>query len=307
MTIHTKIVLLANLAIKKANPVFTKTQLKIVASIYDHLRKKSYISYSDLDDIIESHSEAASAVDAASHLLEQLPLRGLTSRPSDHRVPQIRDHNDVKHFLKEVESRNARGCVYVAWRKKPFEFLYIGKAGADDSGKIKRLTDPKHVDLSHALKTAQYLSLIHTKKTSANTLLKLEACLLELYFFLRKEGFIRGRRGTYLPIHNTQHPRTRLHQGDAFTEIRRIIKNLHLAADAIMKKEYGPKSKKHLPDKDIFNSTASPLTKKEDSSFKPLNNSTENHQSVTVNPPLLGQPVKTSRFYKTYKSVASSN
>ena len=303
ISIHEKVVQLARLTRKKAEGIFQKTQMDIIVRIHAHLNQKSHIYSADLEDAIEPHAESASALDAASYLLEQLPLRGLTSKPTDHRVPKIRDHDCMKKFLKGVENSNSKGCVYVAWTTKPFEFLYVGKAGADQDGNIKRLTGNAHHDLFNACRTAQWLSLIHTKKTTPSALFKLEACLLELYFFLRKEGSIKGKRGEYLPPHNRQHPKKNLHQGEAFIEIRRIVRSLSKAAEAIDKKGYGSKmdfSEQKTPDDRVslftMESNSSP-----DPSPEPLPEQGQELQATETSHQMPEQTVKEVRFFKKYK------
>ena len=317
MGIHTKIVNLAKETTKKAQGVFQKTQMDIIVRIHAHLNQKSHIYSADLDDAIKPHAEAASALDAASYLLEQLPLRGLTSKPTDHRVPKIRDHDCMKKFLKRVESSNSKGCVYVAWTTKPFEFLYVGKAGADQDGNIKRLTGNAHHDLFNACRTAQWLSLIHTKKTTLSTLLRLEACVIELYHFLRKEGFIKkGKRGKYLPPNNKQHPIKHLYQGEAFTEIRRIIRSLNKAAEDIEKREYGStmdlseqnisKISKDSESPSIMKSTPSPDSFSEPS-HEPLPEQRQELQTIETPHQPPEQTVKEVRFFKKYKPLLRSD
>ena len=305
MSIHEKIVKLAKEAEKKAERIFAKTQAEIIANISLHLEKRSNIGFNDLDIVIEDHSEAASVLDAVENILEQLPLRGLISKPTDYRLHGIRDQGDIKTFLKNVEGENSKGCVYVAWSSKPFEFLYIGKAGADQGGNIKRLTDPRHNDLKHALQTAQYLSLIHTKRTTPGSLYKLEACLIELYYFLRKNDFIKGRKDRYLPIHNSQRPKKSLHQGEAFNEIKRIIRNLTNAADAISRKEYGPKDNISLPQDNIFNAQATTSIEESDPILQPLYKDVSTHTSEADLPSLPEPNIQAGRFFKTYKSASS--
>jgi hypothetical protein len=300
MSIHAKVVRLAKEARKKAQSIFQKTQMDIIVKIHARLNQKVHIYSADLDDAIEPHAEAASAFDAASYLLQQLPLKGLKkSRPTNHRIPAVSNQKDVMRFLKEVESSNSKGCVYVAWTTKPFEFLYIGKAGADQGGNIKRLTDKTHIDLFHACRTAQWLSLIHTKKTTPSTLFRLEACLIELYYFLRKEGSIKkGKRGEYLPPNNTQHPKRHLYQGEAFTEIKRITRSLTKAAEAIAKREYG--SKMDLSEQNTSKETDESSAMESTPSPEPLPEQGQIPQAIQTQDQLLERKVKTGHFFKKY-------
>jgi hypothetical protein len=309
MSIHEKVVQLARLTRKKAQGIFQKTQMDIIVRIVAHLNQRSHIYTADLEDAIEPHAEAASALDAASYLLEQLPLRGLKKgKPTNHRIPAVTSQKDVISFLKGVESSCSKGCVYVAWTSKPFEFVYVGKAGADQGGLIKRLTDKTHHALFDACRTAQWLSLIYTKKTTPNTLFRLEACVIELYHFLRKEGLIkRGKRGEYMPPNNTQHPKKHLHQGEAFTEIRRIIRSLTKAAEAIEKREYGSKmdvSEQNLSEECessfAMESTASPEPFP-DASPEPLPEQGQELQAIETSHQMPEQTVKEVRFFKKYK------
>ena len=69
----------------------------------------------------------------------------------------------------------ARGFVYVAWRKTPQRFLYVGKAT-----NVDRLNLAAHGNLARATADATLLSLIFPSISREDYLLGVEASVIEL-------------------------------------------------------------------------------------------------------------------------------
>lgn len=68
-----------------------------------------------------------------------------------------------------------RGFVYVAWRKAPERYFYVGKAGSVD-----RLNLSAHGKLSRATADATLLSLVFPAQSREEILLDVEASIIEL-------------------------------------------------------------------------------------------------------------------------------
>ncbi|MFZ5698676.1 MAG: hypothetical protein ACOY9J_08210 [Pseudomonadota bacterium] len=119
----------------------------------------------------------------------------------------------ISEFLQEVNV-NDRGFVYVAWKARPEEFHYVGKAGSS-----ARMNLDAHGKLLEALKSASTLSFIFPAMSKANTISNLEAAMMHLIEF--KTGS--------LPSENDKKESFHLEYecGEELTQIRKLIAQIH--------------------------------------------------------------------------------
>jgi hypothetical protein len=119
----------------------------------------------------------------------------------------------ISEFLREMNG-NDRGFVYVAWKARPEEYHYVGKAGSS-----ARMNLDAHGKLLEALKSASTLSFIFPAISKANTISNLEAAMMHLIEF--KTGS--------LPTENDKKESSHLDYecGEELTQIRKLISQIH--------------------------------------------------------------------------------
>lgn len=125
--------------------------------------------------LIQSAQDAADEADACDYLFEKV-LEASNGVVCDVRMPaNLRDLQDEIYDLFDRGDAPRRGFVYVAWRSKPEEYWYVGKASA-----VGRLNLAAHGKLAHASAYATTLSLLFPTQSREEILRGVEASLLRV-------------------------------------------------------------------------------------------------------------------------------
>lgn len=146
---------------------------------------------SDIDKLSLDRSAARGAVEDAEvaallldacHIIESRLLRERESRCfQEFKLPRARAFGSLRRFLDD-EVRSAVGdqpFVYVAWKRSPEAYLYVGKSQNND-GKAKRLDLDTRGKLYAALEHATLLTLMLPCPKSASIALDVEAAILRV-------------------------------------------------------------------------------------------------------------------------------
>jgi len=130
-----------------------------------------------LAEAIKSSREAATQLDAAVYVQDRV-LLAQNSAVLDVRL----SHGDLRRAQEEINEAfetkavPKRGFVYVAWRKTPERFVYVGKANSVD-----RLNLATHGKLAMAATgDATLLSLLFPTQSREEILFDVEASVIEL-------------------------------------------------------------------------------------------------------------------------------
>jgi len=112
-------------------------------------------------------------LDAIGHLLEHV-----IGPNNAYELPVPRGFASANNFLQDELSNGGypnRGFVYIARRKRPEEFFYVGKAGS-----VSRLRLHAHGPLAYSLNKCSHLTVIYPLQSRDNTLLKIEASTIAI-------------------------------------------------------------------------------------------------------------------------------
>jgi hypothetical protein len=123
----------------------------------------------------------ARAADAADTVRELLgPGGGCRVREIALRSTRV---DEAVLAIRDLECRGrlpCKGFVYIAWRSKPLEFLYVGQAQS-----LQRVRGvPQHGKLGAGIAEARALSLVYPG-SGAKSILRLEHAVLDMYEFAK--------------------------------------------------------------------------------------------------------------------------
>lgn len=150
-----------------------KTISRLVAGALRSGRPLTVRNRNALNNALAGMNDCAEVLDACSY------LKAKVMKPSTDfdNIRLVRDFVGYKDRVRQAFSNaRKRGHVYVAWKRVPEEFVYVGQAR--DHG---RLTGNGHTKLGFAsAKPATTLSLIFPRRSSKKTLDDIEGSLLAL-------------------------------------------------------------------------------------------------------------------------------
>ena len=169
-------------------------------------------------EIVDQIVENGAVADSASFIIDKI-LESDRSGSVDLELKGVsRDVNSlngrIREFLNDTNPRD-RGFAYVAWRMRPEQYYYVGKAGGN-----ARLNLAQNGDLLDALKleNATFLSLVFPPMSTPLNVANLEAAILHL---------IRYKTGR-LPLNNTRKESltAKLDCRAEMAQIRRLISQI---------------------------------------------------------------------------------
>jgi len=91
-------------------------------------------------------------------------------------------HTKQDELIEKIQKEHKTGYVYVAWKNKPYEYFYVGKAGIGKSGEVKRISRA-HGKLMSAWSRgcASRISLVKPSKSTNPLLFNLETSIIRAY------------------------------------------------------------------------------------------------------------------------------
>jgi len=130
------------------------------------------------DDLIDDILYHGVVSDSASFVYDSI-LSSKNAKLIDINLTRVNhDRVTLKAIIEDAllqASTSDRGFVYVAWKSRPEEYYYVGKASSS-----ARVNLNSHGTLLEALKDSSRLSFLMPAKSTANVLSNLEAAMIHL-------------------------------------------------------------------------------------------------------------------------------
>jgi hypothetical protein len=142
----------------------------------DEAKRGRFVITKKHAQLIEDIHDAGMVADSAL-CIKDLLLDRQRAKFIDWSLPASRDRRSLREGIRAKLHNNNRGYVYVAWRRRPEAYFYIGKAGSND-----RVNLDQHGKLLEALKSgrATTLSFVFPSKSTKMNVTDIEAALLQL-------------------------------------------------------------------------------------------------------------------------------
>jgi len=202
---------------EQALNVVNKSTQKLFSMLAENAKSFEFSYTPQYEELIREIKRYGVAYDSASFIHDKI-LEPHTSKLIDINLTNqnrgIENLNEIIADALAEYNKTDRMFVYFAWRGKPEEYYYVGKAGSSS-----RTNLVKHGKLLEALRYASYLSFIFPAMSTNENIQNLEAALIHLVEFRTGE----------LPRYNQRKETFALHYecGAELKEIRRLISTIN--------------------------------------------------------------------------------
>ena len=218
MNIDERLEILCEYADKALNAVNLNTR-KLFQLLADDAKKYNFTYEDKHQEIINAIQKNGVISDSASFIQDMI-LDSKRAKLVDINLSGVnRDRENLKAVISEgllKHNKHDRAFVYIAWRSRPEEYYYVGKAGSS-----KRVNLDNHGKLLESLKKekASRLSFIFPAKSTSENISSLEAALIHLIEF--KTGDI--------PSENNRKETLKFDYecGEELMKIKKLIAQIH--------------------------------------------------------------------------------
>mgnify|MGYP000488249941 CR=1 FL=1 len=132
----------------------------------------------EIKDIIKTIKDYGVVYDSATYIKNEIDVyddKSIIEMPLSNIDRDIDNLNCIlQDVINELEVNN-KSFVYIAWKKRPEEYYYVGKAKTSS-----RINLSSHGNLLESLKKATYFSLLFPEKATQEVNSNLEAALINL-------------------------------------------------------------------------------------------------------------------------------
>jgi len=147
-------------------------------SLYESAQDMEFSSAADYKHLVQSIKDFGVISDSASFIDEHIPNYSLThvvEMPLSNIDRDINNLNGIIQDLLEELDKSKQSFVYMAWKQKPEEYFYIGKAKSNT-----RVNLAGHGNLLASLQHATYFTMLFPFNNSKKVRSNLEAALINL-------------------------------------------------------------------------------------------------------------------------------